>query len=278
MQTKRPGPIYDRMMRGIAEIEFAALCAWLGIHLEGETEFLSSVFARETQEIDLLARVGPERLLHLEYMRSPEPDMAARIVTYRGHIMRRHLGEQITQVAIVLGEGVLAPHDDPVTGFRLGLRTLYLRDADPKELLARPGLAPMAMLPRGSPAERAERLSSALDLIAKEPQPRQNVLVEAAMTLAMITLDRSTIDRIRKEKSMTVADFCEFYAESDFAVAFREQGEAHVFLELLRDRFPDAPDLEQLAAKLAAVADTAAVVRAIGRAAGPEDLKALLQA
>ncbi len=54
----RPGGIYDRMMRAIAEGDFVSLCAWLGVAVEGTFAFVSGSFTRETFHTDLPARVG----------------------------------------------------------------------------------------------------------------------------------------------------------------------------------------------------------------------------
>ncbi|MBT0770832.1 hypothetical protein KIH74_17955 [Kineosporia sp. J2-2] len=281
----RPGPVYDRMMRLLAQNDLPALCDWLGVPLEGAPEFLSGTFPRETLATDLLVRVGPERMLHTEYILRPTADVAGRITVYRGHIMQRHPGARLTQVALVLGEGTLRPGDDPKNGFYLGLRTLYLREADPAALLAHPGLAPLAVLARGDRRQRGERLAEAFELIAREPEHRRNVLTEATMTLAMITLDRPTIDRIRKEIDMTVADMADFYAESDFAVLIRDRGRAQgrqegrregserVLLALLRSRFGPRPELPGIADLLARTDDDDAAIMAIQAAATPEEIE-----
>ncbi|WP_285598880.1 hypothetical protein [Kineosporia sp. NBRC 101731] len=279
-RPKRPGPIYDRVIRPVVEGDFEAFATLLGIPVHQPPVFLPGSFEDQSWQTDLLVRTGPEQLLHMEYMRSPEADMAARMTSYRGQIMLKHPGMRLTQVAIVLGNGRLQSRDDPGTGFCLGLRTIYLRELDPALLLSRPGLAPLAVLSRGTQEERGQHLAATLDLIGRQPAHRRSVLAWAAMTLAPITLDRSTIERIRKENTMTVNDVADFYSEIDFGIELqqrgrqegRQEGSAKVLLALLHSRFGDQAGLPELADRLARTGDDAAAVEAINAATKPEDI------
>jgi len=282
---KRPGPRYDRMMRRIVEEgSFLGFCRWLQVPVEGTPQFVSGSFPSETLYTDLLARVGPGRLLHLEYMVRPDADVPVRMLGYRAQIMRRNPGMQVTQIAVVLGEGNLGDLVDPATGFRLGLRAIMVRDADPQVLLADPGLAPLAVLTRGSPQRRCHHLAQALLLIRSEPPRRRSALVEASLELARIVLDRPTIDLIRKETGMTVEETADFYSESDWAKVLqdrgraqgrqegRQEGRARVLLALLRTRFGQHPDLPALAELLSSWEESVAI-EAITNAERPEEIR-----
>jgi hypothetical protein len=138
--------IYDWSMRYVVEGDIPAFCDWLQIKLEGPGELLSTDFAAERLSADLLVKVSARRLLHVEYIRTPEPDMYVRMLNYRGRIMREHKDMSLTQCALVLGEGRLQSRDDPEVGFSLGLRTEYMPEVDRHEFLSRPGLAVLAEL------------------------------------------------------------------------------------------------------------------------------------
>ncbi len=282
---ERGGPRYDRMMRRIVEEgNFPGFCAWLGVQLKGEPQFVAGNFPSETLYTDLLARISPDRLLHMEYMVRPAADVPVRMLGYRAQIMRRYAGKQVTQIAIVLGDGHLRDLSDPETGFRLGLRTVHVRDADPQALLADPALAPMAVLTRGTREARQHRLAQALIRIRKEPPNRRSALVEASLELARIVLDRPTIDQIRKETKMTVEETADFYSESDWAKVLKDRGrqegrqeglrtgQARTLLALMRTRFGDHPSLDALAEELSQ-ADEAVAIEAITRANRVEDVR-----
>lgn len=276
-ETTRPGPVFDRAMRRLAENDLGAFCDWLEVGLTDPPRLLSGSFAAATLHADLLAQVSPMSLLHAEYIRSPESDMAVRMLGYRAQIMRVHPNMRVSQYAIVLGEGRIRSCDDPGNGFALGLNTIYLRECEPAMFLANPGLAPLAVLAKGSQETRAQSLASAVDLIQSQPGPQQSQLLEAAAVLATIRLDGITIDEIRRESGMTVESIADFYSETEVGQELvnrgleqgREQGlerSSKMLAALLRDRFGDQPEIPQVTEQLAHWPDPAAAVHAVIRA------------
>ncbi|GAB3262904.1 RpnC/YadD family protein [Kineosporia babensis] len=279
-EPDRPGPIYDRVMRRLVEGDLPAFCDWLEVKWDIAPRVLPGTFPAESLTADLMARIGPKHMLHVEYMRRPTPDVGGRMVAYRAQVMRRYPGTQLTQVAIVLGEGRLQSPDDPKNGFQLGLRTIYLREADPDRLIAVPDLAPLAVLARGSEGERSRRFADTIELIRKQPEERQGGLYEAAVTLAGITLSRTTIDNIGKELGVSIDEVVHFYEGTEVGRALqergrsqgREEGVAQTLMVLLTGRFGDRPGLVDLAEELARVGSVEAVIRAIGTAETPDDV------
>jgi hypothetical protein len=262
-------------MRKLVADDLPAFAELLNVPIDDDQfEIISESFAAETLYTDLLARVGANRLLHVEYVRSPTRDVPARITGYRAQIMRRHPGKSITQFAIVLGEGRLQSCDDPPNGFKLGLKTLYVRDCDPQFLLANPHRAPLAVLAQGSTDKRIENLRTVMKMTRKEPDGA--FLAEAALTLATITLDRSTIARVMEELGMTVEDIAEFYSDTTFGRALRDRGGQEASLRilraLLRDRFGEHAQIQVLAERLAKSPDLDAVIHTINQAHSIDDL------
>ncbi len=273
-------------MRLIAEGDLAAFCLWLGAGLDGQAELLSGSFPAQTLHADLLVRLGPQRLLHVEYMRDAQPDLSVRMAGYRFRIMEKHPGHGIQQFAIILGDGHVISCDDPHNGFFLGLRTIYLRDCPPEPLLAQPALAPLAVLARGA---TGRELAGALATIkAGPPGPQQDALLEATAVLATIRLDVHTIDRIRRETGMTVESIADFYSATEVGRELLnrgnrrgieqgleqglEQGVVATLTRLLRAKFGDQPGIEAAATRLAHWSDQDAVILAITRA---DDLSAI---
>lgn len=84
-RPKRPGPVYDRVVRPVVEGDFEAFASLLGIPVHQAPEFLPGSFADRSWQTDLLVRTGPRHLLHMEYMRTPEADFAARMRTEPRH-------------------------------------------------------------------------------------------------------------------------------------------------------------------------------------------------
>ncbi len=277
-RRSRPGPIYDRAMRQIAEADLGVFCRWLGVPPTGPPEVLSGSFPAQTLYADLVVRVRPGQLLHAEYARDAEPDLAIRMAAYRVRLMEKHPGSSIRQIAIVLGDGRVASCDDPRSGFALGLQALYLRECAPETLLSDPHLAPLAVL--ASQASGRE-LATALSVIrtGTTPGPQQDALLEATAVLATIRLDGPTIDRVRRETGMTVESIADFYSETEVGQELMsrgnqqgieqgiEQGVLETLTRLLRARFGDQAGLEAVAARLARWQDQDAAVTAVTRAA-----------
>jgi hypothetical protein len=166
----RPGPVHDRAMHYIIENDLDAVCDWLDIKTTVPIDLLSPEFTAESSRADLLVRVGPKRLLHAEYIRTPRADVYVRMIGYRAQIMRRYPNMTLTQYAIVLGTGRLRSGDDPENGFFLGLRTIYLSRTDPSEFLSRPGLAALSLLAKGDQQTRTQSAMTALQQIHTLPE------------------------------------------------------------------------------------------------------------
>jgi hypothetical protein len=114
---------------------------------DGTPELLQTTFPGTGERtVDVLARVAPGQLVHVECQTRPEPGMALRMLDYRFRIMQAHPKERLRQYVLVLGEGAIADYDDPEARFRSGFETIYLRERDPAELLTDPRLAPFAAL------------------------------------------------------------------------------------------------------------------------------------
>jgi hypothetical protein len=296
-ESTRPGPVYDTAMRGVIEGDPVAACRLLGIEVVGQPQTLTTSFPIVTLAADLLLRVGPARLAHVEYVRRATGDLVTRMLGYRWAISRDHPGDQLSQHIVVLGGGRVRGHDHPArTGFLLDLKILYLRELDPATLLASPSLAPLAALGRGSPSDRAEACTEALRLIGTSGGIRAEGLVRCTTVLATITLNTPTIWKIVEEVGMAVESIAELFRDTAFGQALvqqgreqglergmargmeqgMEQGREQLLVALLEDRFGSHRVIPALARCLTGWADAGSAVHAITTAASLEELSSAL--
>lgn len=277
---------YDGAVRLAVEADAAPVLASLGLPVRGPAALLRTEFPSPSRVIrgDAVVGVGDE-LVHLEYERRPGPGMARRMLEYRSQIVNRHPDKRLWQYVLVLGDGLVDSCDDNVTGFTLGLRTVYLREQDPARFLVHPASAPLAVLCAGDEVVRQRSLTAALKLILTHGGDDAQSLLWSAVRLAAIRLDANTINQAWKESGMVIEVD---YDEDD--VAFLEQlipgqdllrkgvrrgraeGEAAVLAALLRTRFGDHPRIAAVAEHLATWPEPEAAVRAVMNAAGLDDL------
>ena len=278
--NRKPGPLYDRAIKQITKTNLPAFCDWLRVGRETAPEILNSEFLAETRTADLIAKIGPRRILHVEYVRKLEPNLAARITNYRSHIMREHPRMSISQYAVVLGRGRVESCDDPETGFALGLREVYLRDCDPATFLGTPDLAPLAVLAGGDQQTRAQALIDSLRIAEEQPEDRRAAMREAALALAPITLDRSTINQIGRKSPMTTESIAEFYRGTDVGQVIenrgRDEGRIGMLIDLLQDRYGEDPQLPVIAAHLARAHSDISVFDTVTQARTLDQLMKLL--
>jgi hypothetical protein len=221
-----------------------------------------------------VVKVGPNRILHAEYVTHPDSKVFGHMITYRGLITEEFPATSIRQYAIVLGRGKLPTFDQPENGFSLGLRVIYLSDVDPEVFLARPGLAALAELAQGDQETRARSALRAIKLIRTLPPHRQAKIFEGMINLAVLVLQPSIIDRIRKEIGMTVESVAAFYNQTEVGQELvrqglekgREEGHEDTYRVLLRARFGDDPQIPLIAKRLARFSDAEAVINALDRA------------
>jgi hypothetical protein len=291
-RSQRPGPVYDAAIRGVLEGDPVAACQLLGIPVttaSGLPEVLSASFTYPVGSLyaDLVMRVGPGRLAHVEFERQlSAEEMVARMMGYRGVIQRRHRQEVLEQYLIVLGGGRVVEFIDPVLSWfwrRLGV--VFLRDLDPELFLHGPSLAPLAVLGRGSSRVRARAFGRALAVIRDEGGERAAELRTFAITLAGITLDPATINRIVKEAEMTPNEYvAKLLWHGSYGDALREharqegrqegaaEGRVRLLVALMQDRFGPQADAPAVAERLVRRLDDAEAVHAVTTATDLADL------
>jgi hypothetical protein len=162
--SNQPGPVYDTATRWLAERDPGRMCRLLGIPFTGTPQILPADFPVGKLSVDLLLRVGPKQIAHVEYTRKATGDMVARMMIYRGLIQRAYPKHHITQHILVLGDGSVRGHDQPDRyGFSLHLNVVYLRRHDPASfstIQALPCSPPLAEAARRLVPKRSRRRST----------------------------------------------------------------------------------------------------------------------
>jgi hypothetical protein len=289
--------VYDAAMRLWAETSLVEAARWLDPSLHAvparDFEKLSSVLVTPVIKADLLLRTGPGRLMHVEYETTPEAGLVERMLDYRIRMMREYPGHRLTQYVVVLGSGTVIGFDDQERyGFTVDVRAVYLRDHEPAEFLNDVLLAPFAVLARGSPAEREQALAAAIRFLRDCDDPRARTQLQVLDGLAGIVLDRSVVERIEKENSMSIEPLVQFYLDTEVGQRLkdlgrdegrmtglaeghlsglaegREQARERLLLALLRTRFGDRPEVRPAAVWLSRW-DEEAAVNAITTASDP---------
>jgi hypothetical protein len=282
--TGRRGPVIDRAVKLLAQENTVAFCDWLKVDAESPPVAIGGEFAAETKLVELLAEIGPDRLLHAEYVRKIEADLSARMTYYRARIMIKHPGKSITQCAVILGSGRVRSCDDSENGFALGLREIYVREYDPAVFLSHPDLCAFAVLARGSRSKRARCLQKVFLIAEDQPERKRNIIIDVALELAPITLPTSMINRIQKEQRMTLQSVVDFYRKTDVGKEIShiahdegheeglEEGRAETLSAMIRRRFGANPDIDGLASFLAQTSDTGTSIQLIDEATSLKQL------
>jgi hypothetical protein len=285
---RQRGPRYDAASRQLAQDAPESVLTWLKVPVHGAVVPLPTEFTANSRQLDLLAAVGPNNLVHVEFETSPTPDVAVRILDYRAQVMKQYPGKRLRQVLVVLATGPVASCDDPENGFYLGLNTVYLRDRDPAEFLADPALAPFTVLAAGDRESRRRSLAAALQLIQERGGERARDLLQAAETLATIRLDPRSIDQAQKETDMTVESIANIYGQTEVGQELIRRGEARgrvtgearargALAALLRLKFGDDPAIADIVEQLVSWPDADAAVQAITSAATIDDVGVIRQ-
>ena len=280
----RPGPVYDTVMKELFRGDPVGACRLLGVAVVGQPKALPAGFTLTTRDVDLLLEVGPGRLIHVEYARRATPELVARMLEYRGLIMKKYPGFHLRQFIVVLGEGTVTGFDDlELNDFALKLGLLYLREADPEQFVWGPNFAPLAMLRRGNPRELERIALRVVEVIRNRGGGRMDALLECAAVLAMVTSDEIMFKNLIEESEMTLESLDHMqliYKNTRFGKAMRAEARTEgrrqeresVLVALLADRFGENPDLAAAAHRLAGWANLAAAVHAITSARHFDDL------
>jgi len=281
-RDSRPGPVYDAVLKAMFEFDLRGACRLLGVPVEGEPVALAVEFTLTTKVVDLLVKVGPNRLMHVEYARRASDELVPRMLLYRGLIMQQFPKHHLSQHIVVLGEGTVTGFDNyEQNDFAVNLDVLYLRDADPDQFMDDVNFAPLALLRRIDPAEKVKVAARVIEMIRERGGKRLAQLLEFIAVLAVIASDRAVVEKIIEETEMTVESIAEFYRDTSVGQQLcqegkekgREEEREALLAALITERFGPSPQAAALAHRLARLPDGAHAVHLITTATSLGDLQ-----
>lgn len=265
------GPSNDPVVRATIESNLDSAVDWLGeaLGLPLRTHRLEPQAARlpmvrGTRELDLLVRVGDDRLLQVEYETQLRNGLSQRMLEYRYLVMAQFPGDHLTQVVLALGKGRADNRDDPTPeGYRLGLTVLRMSEQDPGQFLSRPGLAPLAILADSDKPGPQEVFRQALvEILRQGGEGRETALI-TLMTLATPFLTLATMKRLEEEAMLSEAEIIRGAHEAPFFARMlreaetsgreegREEGLEQAYEAMLAAKFGESDDVATVAASLA---------------------------
>jgi predicted transposase YdaD len=258
------GPVHDNALRLLSASDLTAVCRWLGIHTTPTSIRLSEALPAATMYVDLIVAADHGELAHIEFVRRPTPDLPRRMLAYRSRIMDRHPNATLTQHVLVLAGGTVPATLTDGPHLTLHLHVTYLRDTDPRTLLAHPSLAPLAVLARAdSPTERETLLRKSVQVLAQLPDHHhRNDLTEMAAVLAGIHLTTATIEKQLQEASMPIT-FEDTIPGHEIRARGRTEGRTGTLAALLRHTHGNDPRIDTIAAALAALPEDQALDAAL---------------
>ncbi|WP_163511733.1 hypothetical protein [Fodinicola acaciae] len=266
-EKKSRGSPYDTALKLLRPQSYQQLCAWLGTPLPDHID------VRKEQElegprlrVDLVIRLAPTNWLHIEFESRPTTETALRMLLYASRMLHLNPKIRLRQVLVILG-----PHGDvPETwqrdGIAIRFRVFKLRETDPEPLLACAGTAPFAALGRAANRKKRVRLLARALLVIWHSDCSRDYcrdLMHVAVTLAEIYLSDAQIDSAWEESVLPYArttlsrymrnHLGEIIAESK--AEGRAEGKAEAAIAtlamLIRRRFGDVPDTDQITTRLA---------------------------
>ncbi len=216
---------------------------------------MSAEFTLTTRKVDLLARVGPAQLMHVEYARRATSDLVPRDAGLPGPDYEAVSETSSKPAHRGAGEGTVDGHDDfAENDFAVNLRLLYLRDADPDRFVPEVNFAPLAMLHRGDPVELEQVAAGVVGEILARGGDRIGDFLECVSVLALIASDPRIVEKIIEEAEMaveTVETVAAFYRDTRFGRKLRAEAHEELLAALLVERFGEHPEVAGVAHRLA---------------------------
>jgi hypothetical protein len=255
---KGRGAPYDGALKMLRLASHRQLCARVGkpvpdtARIEKEVELPGFAL-----RVDLILHVGPHQLMHIEFETRPGRDLAQRLLYYASRMLRLDKHCRIVQIVVILG-----PHGDSTgiweqDGIRIQFEVIKLREEDPEWLLASADIAPFAALGRAAnKKERIDLLSRAFTVLSRAhlTDEYRRDLVYVAAVLAGIYLSTDQVKTAWKESAMgnSLAHLPEFLRD------YAKELEIEMLTSMIRRKFGDAPDIDQVAQRLASLGSEAA--------------------
>jgi hypothetical protein len=289
----RYGSSYDNGLKQPECQDRVEFCQLIGSSLPSSARKLPEELPGRTLRADWLMGAVDGPITHVEFERSPRPDLGERIFRYRGRLADEYPGRPVEQYVVLLDDGnpdeIWGPDENSWVRFKV----VKLRERDPAEFLAKPGTALFAVLTKADDNNaRYALLRTSLKIIKVGcDERRQKRLMGGAIALAGIHLSADQILDAWEEADVPfdVAEtelyhvvFAQGEARGEIRGEARGEargkahgevvGQARMLRYLLIDKFGDTPDDVEIVERLLKLKPDAAV-HAVNAAKTLDDLR-----
>ncbi|NET38942.1 MAG: Rpn family recombination-promoting nuclease/putative transposase [Cyanothece sp. SIO1E1] len=197
--------MFDTVCKFLAETFAADFATWLLGETIALSELSPSELSFEPIRADALILLkSAEKILHLEFQVSPDPNMAFRMADYRLRVYRRFPHKEMRQVVIYLqptqSKAVYQTRFE-IPGLCHEFEVIRLWEQSPSSFLNRSGLLPFAVLAQTQ--NRPELLRQVATQIESIPEPwAQSHVAASTAILAGLVLDKGLIQQVLRRELM----------------------------------------------------------------------------
>jgi predicted transposase/invertase (TIGR01784 family) len=197
--------MYDPTCKFLAERYSLDFARWILGREIVLTQLSSSELSLEPIRADAVILLeSSEEVLHLEFQKEPDPDMAFRMLDYRTRVYRRFPNKEMRQVVIYLkktGSELVEQTAFALSKTRHEFEVIKLWEIPPEELREGLGLLPLVVLGKTEDREETlKRVAEKIDLIENR-QEKSNIAAATAI-LAGLVLNKEVIQKLLREDIM----------------------------------------------------------------------------
>lgn len=230
-----------------------------------------------------LYRLPDGRAAQVHFVYRVPADLVPMMARYRAALLQAHPTDDLEQYVVVLGDGNLRRHNDPVhTGREFDLQLLYLKDLEPDWFLLSPAFTRLSRS-RCAPtvSQILESVGARLQLVSGTPARHEDAEVSARLVSLFVAGRFGPPPDLGSptwgpDWAAALTTALALYAITQFEEVRRRigrrEGIADVLGDVLRERFGEHPNISPLAYQLAGSADLDAVVQIITAATDLHDL------
>ncbi|PSF31683.1 hypothetical protein C7H19_22350 [Aphanothece hegewaldii CCALA 016] len=231
--------MYDPICKFLAESYSSDFARWLLGEETTLTQLSPSELLLEPIRADsLILLESSSEVLHLEFQKEPDPNMAFRMLDYRTRVYRRFPNKEMRQVVIYLkktGSELVEQTVFELSKTRHEFGVIKLWEIPPEELGEGLGLLPLAVL--GKTEDREETLKTVAERIESiENRTEKSNIMAATAILAGLILKKEVIQKLIREDIMK-----ESVIYQDILAQGEVKGEVKLILRLLNRRFGQIP-------------------------------------
>jgi hypothetical protein len=230
-----------------------------------------------------LYRLPDGRAAQVHFVHRVPPDLAPTMARYRAALRQAQPTDDLEQYVVVVGDGTIRRHDDPVhTGREFDLQLLYLKDLEPDWFLLSPAFTRLSRS-KSAPtvSQILESVEARLQPVPGSPVPSEDGDIPERLVSLFFAGRFGPPPDLEypvwgSDWAAALTTALALYAITQFEEVRRRigrrEGIADVLGDVLRERFGEHPNISPLAYQLAGSSDLDAVVQIITAATDLRDL------